>query len=215
MATGGQETRGLRERAPLPALGAGHRAAGGQVWRATVARRSPEARRREVPDIGAGQDVDPAVTALYERHYRSLVRLAALLVRDVGAAEEIVQDSFAALHCARRRRDNDFALSYLHQSVVNRSRSVLPQRAAGPSTAEPSGRPTQEQRAMTGPQHPAVVSALHARPARQREAVILRYYADLSEAQIAAAMGISRRAVKSHIAQAMTALRVVIDRAED
>ncbi len=68
---------------------------------------------------------------------------------------------------------------------------------------------------MTGPQHPAVVSALHARPARQREAVILRYYADLSEAQIAAAMGISRRAVKSHIAQAMTALRVVIDRAED
>ena len=63
---------------------------------------------------------------MYSTHYRSLVRLAALLVRDVATAEEIVQDSFIAMHGAwRRLRDNEKALSYLRQSVVNRSRSVL------------------------------------------------------------------------------------------
>ena len=71
-------------------------------------------------------DADRAVTALYSSHYRSLVRLAALLVRDVATAEEVVQDSFVAMHGGwRRLRDSDKALSYLRQSVVNRSRSVL------------------------------------------------------------------------------------------
>src|SRR5712691_5009042 len=76
--------------------------------------------------VPADWDADRAVTALYSEHYRSLVRLAALLVRDVATAEEVVQDSFIAMHTAWRRiRDNDKALSYLRQSVVNRSRSVL------------------------------------------------------------------------------------------
>ena len=71
-------------------------------------------------------DADRAVTAIYSEHYRSLVRLAAFLVRDNATAEEVVQDSFVAMHGAwRRLRDTDKALSYLRQSVVNRSRSVL------------------------------------------------------------------------------------------
>jgi DNA-directed RNA polymerase specialized sigma subunit, sigma24 homolog len=75
--------------------------------------------------VPAEWDADQAVTAMYSEHYRSLVRLAALLVRDVATAEEVVQDSFIAMHTAWRRiRDNDKALSYLRQSVVNRSRSV-------------------------------------------------------------------------------------------
>jgi RNA polymerase sigma factor (sigma-70 family) len=57
-----------------------------------------------------------------------------------------------------------------------------------------------------------VVTALRALPARQREALVLRFYGDLSEAQIAAAMGISKGAVKSHTARAMTALRSVLER---
>src|ERR1700728_5292152 len=69
---------------------------------------------------------DRAVTAIYSEHYRSLVRLAAFLVRDTSTAEEVVQDSFVAMHGAwRRLRDTDKALSYLRQSVVNKSRSVL------------------------------------------------------------------------------------------
>ena len=57
-----------------------------------------------------------------------------------------------------------------------------------------------------------MVSALRALPERQREALVLRYYGDLSEAQIASVMGISRGAVKSHTARAMAALRVVLER---
>jgi RNA polymerase sigma factor (sigma-70 family) len=57
-----------------------------------------------------------------------------------------------------------------------------------------------------------VVTALRTLPARQREALVLRFYGDLSEAQIAAAMGISKGAVKSHTARAMTALRSVLER---
>ena len=69
---------------------------------------------------------DEAVTHLYAAHYRSLVRLAALLLRDASAAEEVVQDSFVAMHGAwRRLADPDRALAYLRQSVVNRSRSCL------------------------------------------------------------------------------------------
>jgi DNA-directed RNA polymerase specialized sigma24 family protein len=54
------------------------------------------------------------------------VRLSALLVRDVGTAEEVVQDAFVSMHTAwSRLRDNEKALSYLRQAVVNKSRSVL------------------------------------------------------------------------------------------
>jgi DNA-directed RNA polymerase specialized sigma24 family protein len=56
-----------------------------------------------------------------------------------------------------------------------------------------------------------VVAALRTLPGRQREAIVLRYYADLSEAEIAAAMGISRGAVKSHTARAMAALRAELE----
>jgi DNA-directed RNA polymerase specialized sigma24 family protein len=69
---------------------------------------------------------DRAVTELYAMQYRSLVRLAALLVRDVQTAEEVVQDSFAAMHRGwQQLRDADAALAFLRQAVVNRSRSVL------------------------------------------------------------------------------------------
>ena len=66
--------------------------------------------------VPAEWDAEQAVTVMYSTHYRSLVRLAALLVRDVATAEEVVQDSFLAMHGAwRRLRDNDKALSYLRQ----------------------------------------------------------------------------------------------------
>src|SRR5712691_4996986 len=107
---------------------------------------------------------DLAVVELYSQHYRALVRLAALLVRDTPTAEEVVQDAFIAEHGAL----------------------VLLERSA-------------------------VVAALRGLPDRQREAIVLRYYADLSEAEIATAMGISRGAVKSHTARGMAALRAALE----
>ena len=169
--------------------------------------------RSEIARSWAGWDADRAVAALYRTHYRSLVRLAALLLRDVSAAEDVVQDSFVAMHGSwRRLTDSGEALSYLRQSVVNRSRSVLRHRmVADRNVPKPApDMPGGEQEYISQLERSALISALRALPARQREVLVLRYFGDLSEAQIAAAMGISRGAVKSHTARAMSSLRAVL-----
>jgi RNA polymerase sigma-70 factor (sigma-E family) len=159
-------------------------------------------------------DASDFVTEIYACHYNQLVRLALLLVHDVQTAEEVVQDAFEAMHTAwRRLRDTEKALSYLRQTVVNRSRSVLRHRKVvdlhppKPTPDEPSA----EHAVLALLERSAVVSALHLLPIRQREAIVLRYYADLSEADIAKAMGISRGAVKSHTARAMAALKSTLE----
>jgi RNA polymerase sigma-70 factor (sigma-E family) len=165
--------------------------------------------------VQAEWDAGRAVTAIYSEHYRSLVRLAALLVRDVATAEEVVQDSFVAMHGGwHRLRDSEKALSYLRQSVVNRSRSVLRHRVVVDRNAPKPApdMPSAEHGAITLLERSAVVAALRTLPPRQREALVLRYYGDLSEAQIASCMGISKGAVKSHTARAMIALRSVLER---
>jgi RNA polymerase sigma-70 factor (sigma-E family) len=173
-----------------------------------------------VADVALGSlpadlDADRAVTELYTTHYRSLVRLAALLVRDMGTAEEVVQDSFVAMHGGwRRLRDSEKALSYLRQSVVNRSRSVLRHRVVVDRNAPkpPPDMPSAEHGAIALLERSAVIAALRTLPARQREALVLRFYADMSEAQIADAMQISKGAVKSHTARAMATLRTLLER---
>ncbi|GAA3757863.1 SigE family RNA polymerase sigma factor [Salinactinospora qingdaonensis] len=164
--------------------------------------------------VTVGWDADQAVTQLYSAHYRPLVRLATLLVRDAATAEEVVQDAFVAMHGAwRRLRDPNKALSYLRQSVVNRARSVLRHRAVVEKHAPKAlpDAPSAEQGALGELERTAVIQALRKLPSRQREAIVLRYYGDLSEAQIAEAMGISRGAVKSHTARGITALRSVLE----
>jgi len=75
-------------------------------------------------------DADEAVTQLYAAHYTSLVRLGALLLRDAGAAEDVVQDAFVAMHGKwGRLRDPHKAHAYLRQAVVNRARSALRHRS--------------------------------------------------------------------------------------
>ena len=156
-------------------------------------------------------DADRALTAMYGDHYRCLVGLAMLLVQDLTTAEDVVQDSFVAMHTAwRRQRDSDEALAYLRRSVVNRSRSTPRHRAL----IEPNGSPPgpgvagAELGALPSSER-AVVGALRSLPARQREALVLSYYGDLPEAQVAAAMGVSQGAVRRHLAQATAALQMV------
>jgi RNA polymerase sigma-70 factor (sigma-E family) len=159
-------------------------------------------------------DADEAVTQLYAAHYRSLVRLAALLLHDAHVAEEVVQDAFVAMHGAwRRLRDPERALPYLRQAVVNRSRSALRRRGTAERyRPEPlPDVPSAEQTAMAGAQHEEMIDALRRLPTRQREVLVLRYYADLSEADIADALGISRGAVKSHASRGMAALRTTLE----
>ena len=69
------------------------------------------------------------LTALYVKHYTTLVRLAALLLDDRGASEEVVQDAYVKMHAAWRRIDDtDRALAYLRQTVVNLARSRMRRR---------------------------------------------------------------------------------------
>ena len=161
-----------------------------------------------------GRSADWAVTELYSLHYRALVRLAVLLVRDIATAEDVVQDSFVAVHDGwQRLRDAESALAYLRQAVLNRSRSVLRHRAVVEKYPEkPSpDMPSAEHGALVQLQRSAVIATLRKLPGRQREAIALRYYADFSEAEVAAAMGISCGAVKSHTARAMAALRADLE----
>jgi RNA polymerase sigma-70 factor (sigma-E family) len=159
-------------------------------------------------------NADRAVTELYSEHYRALVRLAAMLVRDTQTAEEVVQDAFVAMHDGwQRLRDSEKALAYLRQAVVNRSRSVLRHRTVVDKNLQkaPPDMPSAEHGALVLLERHAVVAALRGLPERQREAIVLRYYADLSEADIAASMGISRGAVKSHTSRGMAALRAALE----
>jgi RNA polymerase sigma-70 factor (sigma-E family) len=159
--------------------------------------------------VAAHWDADRAVTVMYGEHYGSLVRIAALLVGDAATAETVVQDSFVALHGAwRRLRDTERALPYLHQCLVNRSRSVLRHHKVigrNPANLAP-GMPSAEREAPPLPEL-TVVRALQALPPQQREALVLTYYGNLTQAQAASAMGISRSAVRGHAARAIEALR--------
>jgi DNA-directed RNA polymerase specialized sigma24 family protein len=151
--------------------------------------------RGQIPSARAGRDADRAVTALYLTHYRPLVALAARLVRDLATAEEIVHDSFVAAHAARRRRpDADLAPSHLRRSVVDRSRSRLRQRAGVGPLAPALMLDRLAVLPQRGPalQRSAFISALWALPAQQREAMVLRYFADLPGTSRADLPGTSR-----------------------
>ena len=155
-----------------------------------------------------------AVRTLYDAQYRPLVRLAVLLMRDSATAEDVVQEAFVGMYTNwGRLRHSDNALAYLRRSVVNRSRSVLRHRVVEDKHAHkpPADAPSAEEAALTAVEGSEVVAALCGLPRRQREAPVLRYYADLSEADIAKAMGVSKGAVKSPAARGMSALRAVLE----
>jgi RNA polymerase sigma-70 factor (sigma-E family) len=159
-------------------------------------------------------DADTAVDELYAAHYRRLVRLSVLLVRDVETAEEVVQDSFVAMHGRwRTLRDPDKALAYLRQTVVNRSRSVLRHRGVQARYTPPVVPDHQgaDDDALVSERRREILGALRELPDRQREVLALRYYLDLSEADIAQTLGISRGAVKSHAHRGVTALRHLLE----
>ena len=168
------------------------------------------------PDDGRadGRGADAAVEQLYTGEYRRLVRLSVLLVGDVETAEEVVQDSFVAMHGRwRSLKEPDKGLAYLRQAVVNRSRSVLRHRGVQARYVPPVLRdgPAADEDALVTDRRAAVLAALRGLPDRQREVLALRYYLDLPEADIAATLGISRGAVKSHASRGVAALRTLLE----
>jgi DNA-directed RNA polymerase specialized sigma24 family protein len=138
------------------------------------------------------------------------LRAIILICRDEREAIEceLHPTGHASLPPVSNRR-TDRALAYLHQAVVTRSRSALRHRvAAGKSLTAPApGTPGASPAGLAELQRSALISALQTLAPRQREALVLTYYAGLPQAQIASAMRISKGAVKSHTTQAMSSLR--------
>ncbi|UQX89011.1 sigma-70 family RNA polymerase sigma factor [Jatrophihabitans telluris] len=151
------------------------------------------------------------VAELYRSHRLGMVRLALLLVDDLDTAEDVVQDAFASLH----RRWNylgspDAAIGYLRVSVLNGSRSVLRRRRTvrlNPSpdearaVAEGADAPT-----LLADEHREVLAAIRSLPRRQREVIVLRYWAAMTEPAVAEALGISLGAVKSNASRGRDAI---------
>ena len=152
---------------------------------------------------------------LYRRHQLDLVRLATLLVGDQPTAEDIVQDVFARVYprwYALTDGGTD-PLPYIRASVVNGCRSAHRRRGvvrrlggARDILAGPPDEASAEDAVLLTEDRREVLRALARLPGRQREALVLRYYVDLSEAEIAAAMGTSRGTVKSTISRGLGAL---------
>ncbi|HET6877110.1 MAG TPA: SigE family RNA polymerase sigma factor [Jatrophihabitans sp.] len=161
--------------------------------------------------VSAGIDLH----ALYETHWRYLVRLAALLVDDVASAEDVVQDAFIALHRrAGKLRDPDAALGYLRTTVLNRSRSVLRRRQVARKhlkVAEPDFAPSADSEALLREEHRAALDAVRALPRHQREVLVLRYWSGLSEREIADTLGIAPGSVKSAASRGLAALQRILE----
>jgi RNA polymerase sigma-70 factor (sigma-E family) len=154
--------------------------------------------------MGASQ----AVTAIYERHALGLTRLAFLMLGDRQTAEDVVQEAFCGLYRAwDHMSDHARALGYVRSSVLNGSRSALRRSRRVPrAVAVEAAAASAEDAVLAGERQRETVAALRRLPPRQREAVVLRYFADLPEQETAVAMGVSRGTVKSTTSRALAAL---------
>jgi RNA polymerase sigma-70 factor (sigma-E family) len=170
--------------------------------------------RTAASEDGGEEPAAAGLPELFRRHHAELLRLAVLIVRDQHTAEDVVQDVFTRLHArGHRAGDLDQALTYLRAAVLNGCRSVLRRQAVGrrlgsmryglsPLTTSGSA----EQEAIRAENRDEVLRALAALPSRRREVLVLRYYLNLSEAEIAATLGISAGTVKSTAARGIAAL---------
>lgn len=160
-------------------------------------------------------DHRPTISELYHAHRLAMVRLAVLLVDDRATAEDVVQDAFAALY--KRHGDQlgevDNALAYLRTAVVNAARSVLRRRRTARDYTPPyeADAPSAEERIVLDEEHREVFAALSGLTARRREVLVLRYWCDLTEAQIATTLGISRGSVKSIASRALDSLEKILE----
>ncbi|GAA3820865.1 SigE family RNA polymerase sigma factor [Sphaerisporangium flaviroseum] len=160
---------------------------------------------------GGEASADTVVAELFLAHRLALVRLAFLLVGDQESAEDVVQDAFAAVYRRwGRLTDRRQVLPYLRTAVVNGCRMVLRRRVIIGRFRGHREVPfwSAEAAALLGETRRQVFLAVRALPRRQREVLVLRFYLDLSEAEIAQVMGVSRGTVKSTASRALKVLAV-------
>ncbi|MGK4582333.1 sigma-70 family RNA polymerase sigma factor [Kitasatospora sp. HPMI-4] len=152
----------------------------------------------------------PTLTELYRARRLDMVRLALFLVDDLHTAEDVVQDAFAAVHRTHGTSLNGLQdpEAYLRTAVVNAARSVLRRRRTARAYTPPHQGygPPVEEGLLLAEEHRQVFDALAQLTRRQREVLVLRYWSELTEAQIAQTLGLSRGTVKSTASRALDVL---------
>ncbi len=154
------------------------------------------------------------IEALYAAHYQPMLRMALLLMGGDASAEDVVQEAFVRVYGSRSNiRDPDRAAAYLRVTMMNLARSALRRRllAARHPPALPTDASTPEERAIAAVGGALVVRALRQLPRRQREVVVLRYYADLSVVETARALQISEGAVKSYASRGLARMALLLE----
>ncbi len=144
---------------------------------------------------------------LFVHHFRATVRLAALLGAD--DPEDIAQEAFARLHQHHARlHEPAAALAYVRRTAVNLTTSRLRhlrvvRRTPGESSAAPA---SAEEVVLAAERVDHLLAAVRRLPVRQRQALVLRYWLDLSVAEVAEALQVPIGTVKSTISRAQSAL---------
>ena len=168
--------------------------------------------RTTVIEGGAGVMERPgrgeAVARLFDEHYRPLCRLAYVIVGDASVSEEIVMDALVRTFSGwGRLRDPGKAHIYLRRAVINLCRSGIRRKQLERRALQrPAAAQTTESQADAHATRDVVVAAVRDLPQRQRACVVLRYFEDLSDADIAEILDCSVGTVKSQLAKARSKL---------
>ena len=172
----------------------------------------PASRPEGVPGEGIRRRGDESrndlLVRLFNEHYKSLVRLASQLLDDIPTCEEVVQDAFVKMQTAKRTPEPGKEAAYLRSIVMNGARSHMRKRMvrrrhrSDNSLVEPSA----EHGAMDREERDRILAAVRTLPRRQAEVLVLRYFSDLSEAEIAETLDISLGSVKTHTSRGLAAL---------
>ncbi len=159
-----------------------------------------------------GGDAELGVTALYGAHAVAMIRIALIMLGDRAAAEDVVQDAFFGLYRRWSKLDDPAnALTYVRSAVLNGCRDTLRTRVRRERRDRAAARSWQdvgsaETLALLGEDHRRILAAVRRLPGRQREALVCRFYLEMSEEETARAMGVSRGTVKSATSRAVAAL---------
>jgi RNA polymerase sigma-70 factor (sigma-E family) len=171
-----------------------------------------------VTTVATRETATEGISLLYETRWAGLVRLVWFLLRDQQAAEDVAQDAYIATYRNwDRLRDEEAAVAYLRRCAINGARSMLRhlmvvrrETKAEAGRADAAGRltsPSSDEAALNRLDGDQLMAALATLPDRQREVIVLRYYSDMSEAQIAETLDISPGSVKTHAYRGLRSLR--------
>jgi RNA polymerase sigma-70 factor (sigma-E family) len=159
--------------------------------------------------VSAHQPFDERLIELYHTYAADLLEMLWVYVGDKSTAEDLVQESFIRVHRAWARLETGTAArAYLRTTAFNLARSGFRRKVVAlrhhPSPPAPSGSPEIE--VILSEDQQEVATALRALPARQRQCIVLRYWGDLADHEVAAELGISVNSVKTHVRRGMAGM---------